>query len=250
VFALRGAGFERTIPEAEDPEDDPAVYLRAVGVLGRMVHLDKYDLLDGCTTPEEVFASIEEDYSSNSAENRSLLLRQIENTKFEGVGKMKPFLDGIEQLVRRYKVAGGDYTDENLISMLKAKLPKDYDAMSAIIGFTLITFAQVKSALLQWDMTLVQRKQEEALSAKMEVMQVERKPWAGNRREQPTCYNCGSKGHKSFECKAPKKVFKCYNCGGEGHKSFECPAQKKKESENCSKCNCNKSVNNKARFDS
>ncbi|GAU44259.1 hypothetical protein TSUD_400050 [Trifolium subterraneum] len=69
----------------------------------------------------------------------------------------------------------------------------------------------------------------------------------------PTCFNCGEEGHKSPECKKPKKVTgkvfalngegvdqvdnlireckattpTCFNCGEEGHKSPECKKPKK-----------------------
>ena len=41
------------------------------------------------------------------------------------------------------------------------------------------------------------------------------------------CYNCQKKGHKSFECKEPKKARTCYHCNKEGHRKYDCPDRKK-----------------------
>jgi hypothetical protein len=40
------------------------------------------------------------------------------------------------------------------------------------------------------------------------------------------CYNCQQKGHKSFECKQPKKARLCYHCNKEGHRKYDCPDRK------------------------
>ncbi len=52
--------------------------------------------------------------------------------------------------------------------------------------------------------------------------------WKNNQRynnnsyNRPTkCFNCGRIGHKSFDCKAPKKKY-CKNCDMNNHNTIDC----------------------------
>ena len=39
----------------------------------------------------------------------------------------------------------------------------------------------------------------------------------------PTCYNCGRRGHKRNDCRDPPKPIVCHECGVAGHKRPQCP---------------------------
>lgn len=47
-----------------------------------------------------------------------------------------------------------------------------------------------------------------------------------------TCFNCGSKGHKSVSCPDKNKGTKCFKCNGYGHIARACPGKISEESRN------------------
>lgn len=44
------------------------------------------------------------------------------------------------------------------------------------------------------------------------------------------CFNCGLKGHKSFECKNKEKGVKCFHCNKFGHIANDCPEKSDQKS--------------------
>src|SRR5699024_4808125 len=113
----------------ENPCDDldPSKEAKALMILMQMLTEDKLELLEDCTTLKDAIDKIEADRARNSPNVRVMILQELTRFTFPGPGKMKEYLQGFEDLVKRFRMTGADFKDDLMLAQAMAKLPPQYD---------------------------------------------------------------------------------------------------------------------------
>lgn len=214
-------------------EQDVSKNTSGLMLMVQMLSEEKIHLLDNCHTVKVALSKIEEDQAQKTPATRALLLQKLSNSTFTKVGEMEKFITELDDLVRRYRLAGGEYTDQMVISKVVSVLPMDYDATTAQVNnFT--TYETLRQMLLERDIQLVHRanlankmneEKESDLITRMEALSVHKhikKKFEKNQYPQRgfrgKCDVCDEIGHKKYDCPEIKAYISQKK--GESNKSF------------------------------
>ncbi|KAH9404753.1 hypothetical protein TYRP_000584 [Tyrophagus putrescentiae] len=233
--ALRAAGLEDTITDVSVVANNN----KAMNIVMAMMAEEKIVLLEDVRDVPSALLAVSNDRARESHAVRYKLQRELIGLNFDGKGKVKQYLDQLEDLVRQYRMAGGQYEDREVLSKITADLGESYLVVTLTFGNT-TSFADAKVKLLETDDVMlsmpsksteehqmllaskVEAKEKssevEELRAELEALKLELK----KRDQQPArfggkCFNCNIAGHRAAECrrhvpsKADCKCAKCLN---------------------------------------
>ena len=146
---------------------------------------------------------------------------EVLKEKFEGSGSMETVelaeslltcrMDGskdpdlffikIEDLQRRLKNRGKNYTDDMLKDLIIAKLPRDkYHALiTSLSGEMNVTCDRVKERIRMHWRTLIREHETEADESSVQALMSKHGAGEGD-KQRVRCFRCNKEGHKSFEC--------------------------------------------------
>ncbi len=144
--ALRAAGLESTITDVSVVTDNN----KTMSIVMAMMAEEKIILLENVGNVPGALLAVSNDRVRESPAVRCKVQREMISLKFEGKGKMKQYLDQLEDLVRQYRVAGGQYKDREVLSKITADLGESYLVVTLTFGNTTF-FADAKAKLLETD---------------------------------------------------------------------------------------------------
>ncbi|KAF0736104.1 CCHC-type zinc finger protein CG3800-like [Aphis craccivora] len=127
----------------------------------------------------------------------------------------------LQFLYRMHELAmQGGVPDDSLIDYIICGIPDPVVNKSVLYGATLIPEFKVN---LEVYGRMCERRNDETKS----MATTRRTPVLGGPVAVPEarCYNCGDRGHQSWECPDSGKGPKCFACRAYGHKSFACPSR-------------------------
>ena len=132
--ALRAAGRESIITDASVVVDNN----KAMNIVMAMMAEEKRILLENVRDVLGALLAVSNDRARESPAVRYKVQRKLIGLKLDGKGKMKQYLDQLEDLVRQYRMAGGQYEDREVLSKITADLGESY--LVVILAFGNTTF--------------------------------------------------------------------------------------------------------------
>ena len=142
------------------------------------------------------------------------------------------FINKLSAVQNKY-VKAGALTDDDLLTEAIVKVPADYKSLVA--G----AVARLSSSLTLEDLREIMSQQYRMEHNTLRVDDDEEEGDETTLNSNDVCYNCGKPGHKSYQCKSPRKgqgngngqrgqnmkkkfTGTCNNCGKVGHKKADC----------------------------
>ncbi len=142
--ALRAAGLENTITDASVVVDNN----KAMNIVMAMMAEEKIILLENVRDVLGALLAVSNDRARESPAVRYKVQRELIGLKLDGKGKMKQYLDQFENLVRQYRMAGGQYEDSKVLSKITVNLGESYLVVILAFGNTLRVWVVVLVVLM------------------------------------------------------------------------------------------------------
>ena len=144
--ALSAAGLESTITDVPVVANNN----KAMNIVMAMMAEEKIVLLEDVRDVSSALLAVSNDRARKSPAVRYKVQRELIGLKFDGKGKMKQYLDQLEELVRQYRMVGGQYEDREVLSKITVDFGESYLVVTLAFGNT-TSFADAKVKLLETD---------------------------------------------------------------------------------------------------
>ncbi len=109
-----------------------------MNIVMAMMTEEKIILLENVRDVLGALLAVSNDRARESSAVRYKLQRKLIGLKLDGKGKMKQYLDQLENLVCQYRMAGGQYKNRKVLSMITADLGES--SLVIILAFGNTTF--------------------------------------------------------------------------------------------------------------
>ncbi|KAI3662213.1 hypothetical protein MP638_002199 [Amoeboaphelidium occidentale] len=214
------------------PEDaDPEVLDRwhekndvAKGIIGGAVAPHIYTEIKEMLTSSEMWLHLVS-YSRLSLVQTAQLFSKIFNLKYDGSGSLGKHLAKMKELRSLLAEQGHEISNIVFNCAVISSLPTVYNSLVDAIGATTlgleITTAELERKLMEKESQLKLSKAAQNSDAGHKANAATAKTKHGSR-----CGKCGSKDHKTYDCKG--KV-KCFRCNLEGHIARDCKDETKEK---------------------
>ncbi len=130
--ALRAAGLEDTITDVSVVANNN----KAMNIVMAMMAEEKIVLLENVRDVPGALVAVSNDRAWESPAVRYKVQREMIGLKFDGKEKMTHYLDQLEDLVRQYRMAGGQYKNRKVLSKITADLGEAYLVVNLAFGNT------------------------------------------------------------------------------------------------------------------
>eukprot|EP00731_Ephydatia_muelleri_P019205 Em0012g30a len=203
-------GDSATLP-ADASADQRARYAeqsdQAMAVLVMAISQSLLHLVTDCKTPREIWKALKDRFERNGLTSKMLLMREFLTFRLNQGHSVNDHLKRFKEICDKLSAIEQGVTEEQKVMILLLSLPKSWDGLQTALmarGDDL-TLSFVQQALLSEELKrqhLGEGDCDDDLA------------FHGTFRGE--CFNCGEKGHKSFECRKPKQE----DSYGNGRSSF------------------------------
>ncbi|KAL5500530.1 hypothetical protein EMCRGX_G012108 [Ephydatia muelleri] len=203
-------GDSATLP-ADASADQRARYAeqsdQAMAVLVMAISQSLLHLVTDCKTPREIWKALKDRFERNGLTSKMLLMREFLTFRLNQGHSVNDHLKRFKEICDKLSAIEQGVTEEQKVMILLLSLPKSWDGLQTALmarGDDL-TLSFVQQALLSEELKrqhLGEGDCDDDLA------------FHGTFRGE--CFNCGEKGHKSFECRKPKQE----DSYGNGQSSF------------------------------
>ncbi|CAH2108821.1 unnamed protein product [Euphydryas editha] len=150
---------------------------------------DKYiEIIKKCQTAAEMMKRLEEVFERKSVFNQLYLRKQLLSMKATSCEKLQDHFLKFDNIISSLESTGATLKDNDKVCHLLLTLPSEYDTVITTLETidTVLTVDFVKSRLLDAELKLKGIKSTSVENDQYSFM---------------TCYKCGRRGHKSFQCR-------------------------------------------------
>lgn len=154
-----------------------------------------YNVVEGKNTAKDMMDALENHFAVKSVSQQTHFKRELLNMKMEA-GDLSTHLLKFEDLIRKLEAAGATVKEQDKLSYLFVTLPRNYDPVTSVLeNIPNLSFDGAKSKLLCEETKQKSRDEFEHMPGSLAAYRTKFK-----KKAQITCFACGEKGHKSYEC--------------------------------------------------
>lgn len=123
AFDIEFKFIELTTTHSDEDMKKEMIEAKGMRLILWMLSKDKICVLEGITSVKEALLKIEEEQAILFPTIRSLFYLELDSIKYEGTGKIKKYLSKLDDVVARFRNAGGTYQDTEIIMRIFKGLP-------------------------------------------------------------------------------------------------------------------------------
>ena len=209
-FLLRERQLQGQVERQPTPEDLRNPFFQSnerilQNLIAKHVAPNVLESIKFLTSSYEMMLKIEQTYSLRGVGSRSVIRKRLQQLRFDGNGPLLRHLQVFDSLVQEYRNCGGQVLDDEIYQYLFESLPSPYLPMISTLQVRekdkKLTYELAKNCLLEFEVQLNVNKPTESSSDSTAFH-------AGSKKKSKSrirCFNCNGMGHKSADCRKPKR---------------------------------------------
>ena len=161
-------------------------------------------LLGDPQDPVKVWDTLENQFQKKSWANKLILKTRLSRMKLKENQSVSEHIRGMTEIFQELSIIGQPMEEEDRVVQLLTSLPKKYN----VLVTSLLSNVEVPSMEIVTERILHEDRKLKEVESKDKENKREQAFYAGNsggRREPPTCFHCGFKGHIKRNCEVLKK---------------------------------------------
>lgn len=159
-------------------------------------------------TAYEMWSKILNAYEKRTAGTKAYLILRICSCTCDDSKPLATFFRNFETDVRAFKSAGGEINELISVMLLLSKMPKSYESVKEAL-LTLdekeLTLDRVKNRFLESELDRKGQNEMSRADERTMAFNANKSQRRFQKKKPIYCFNCGLKGHKSVDCRKPKK---------------------------------------------
>ena len=187
------------------------------------VGTSQVNLIQNIDDPDKAWTALKSRFEKNTIVAKLKLREKYVTTKLSDGGDVEKHLQEMKEMIDRLGSMGYEQSQEEQIMTLLASLPRSYRPLVIALGAQIssVTVAHVENSILDEDMRDLDDFQDNDQAFTGNAMNCSRPPGRGHagafRGHGFRTTDPRGSGHRQDKCR-----LECFNCGLKGHYSYEC----------------------------
>lgn len=170
------------------------------------------------TEGNRAWKALTEKFEGSGSMETVELVEKLITHKMDGNKDPELFFMPMEDLQRRLRNRGKNYTDDMMKDLIIARLPRDkyHSLITSLSGEVGITYDRVKERIrIHWRTLIREEEAEEQDESSAKALMSKHHGAGEGNKQKVICFRCNKEGHKSFECQQRNNQG---NGGGRGNR--------------------------------